>query len=183
MCIWNERRRWWTRERARCCAVDVTATSRRLAADVTVCARDVAVTSAQAATMLNAAGGGMNAAARRILRSTVLQCVDPSIGIAEPAAQAGAALAQVMQHTSERNTAVQHLMDKFQAPLPSPATAKALRACVHTAFFSFYGDDDRMFIENDRFGEKLGGMARCLAARYPVDKLDQLAPVFRRFLA
>ena len=138
----------------------------------------------QAATMLNAAGGGMNAAARRILRTTVLQAVDPSIG--EPVAQAGAVLAQgprTQQDTSERKMAVQHLMDKFQAPMPLAATAKALRACVHTAFFSFYGDDDRMFIENDRFGEKLGCKSRCLAARYPVDKLDQLAPVFRRFLA
>ena len=139
----------------------------------------------QAATMLNAAGGGMNAAARRILRTTVLQAVDPSIG--EPVAQAGAVLAQgprTQQDTSERKMAVQHLMDKFQAPMPDAATAKALRAAVRTAFFSFYGDDDRMFIENDRVGEKLGGKSRCcLAARYNVDKLDQLAPKFRRFLA
>ena len=137
----------------------------------------------QAATMLNAAGGGMNAAARRILRSTVLQCVDPSIGIAEPAAQAGAALAQVVQDTSERKTAVQHLMDKYQQPMPDVSTAKALRTAVHTAYFSFFGDDGRMFIENDRVGEKLGGKSRSLAARYAIDKLEVLAPVFRRFVA
>jgi hypothetical protein len=133
--------------------------------------------------MLNAAGGGMNAAARRVLRTAVLQAVDPSIGVTEPAAQVGAALAQVVQDTSERKTAVQHLMDKYQQPMPDVSTAKALRTAVHTAYFSFFGDDGRMFIENDRVGEKLGGKSRSLAARYAIDKLEVLAPVFRRFVA
>ena len=111
----------------------------------------------------------------------MLQCVDSSIG--ESVAPVGTALAQVQEDTTERKTAVQQLVDKYQAPLPDATTAKALRTAVTAAFYSFYGTSDQAFIENDRVYETLGGKSRCLAARFPVDKLDALAPVFLRFVS
>ena len=131
-----------------------------------------------AADVLNNQGGGMNLAARRILRTTVLRCVDESI--ADTGAHANAVLAQVAGPATERKTALQHLVDKFQVKTPDIATIKQLREAVNAAYFGFYGASEMTYIDSDRVMEKVGN-SRCMTARFPVEKLDALVAVFQRF--
>lgn len=133
-----------------------------------------------AADMLNSSGGGMNHAARRILRTTVLRCVDESIAPEQPD-QVAPALAQIVGAGAERKTALQHLTDQFQVAVPPSTTnLKKLRDAVSSAYGAFH-PDEQSFISSDKVIEKIG-KSRALVARYPVEKLDALAGVFQRFV-
>ena len=133
-----------------------------------------------AADMLNSSGGGMNHAARRILRTTVLRCVDESIA-PELADQVAPTLARIVGAASERKTALQHLQDKFQTNAPLGTTdLKKLRDAVFAAYNAFF-PDEQSFISADKVLEKVG-KSRAQVARYPVEQLDALAGVFQRFL-